>query len=270
MRRLLGINAGALILGCAICAIPIESRACVICLHKNLWNLFPPIGYWSAIGIIWFIAYSLLATIDKKDMAGMPTLLGGIVWLGAGIIAWAAFLSYIALAPFLLVCLSVWFNSWSARKKDEGFSCLPAVRGIGIIAIILMMITGFNEYANYKKMTPADFILQDRTSDARGIILKLKKEEPASIGEYRKIIAQGDYKIMGYINVMDRLSLVGDAGADMPLLMDVLARMEQNGADSFYRQEAQRPLRKLSGLTPPENATSAEWRKLWHAKSGKP
>lgn len=270
MRQPLYNKTAALILGGIVCAIPLESHACVICLHKNLWNLFPPIEHWSLIGVVWFLVYSLMTSMWNQKNSGIPSIIGGIILLFAAVIAWAAFLSYIALVPFLFVSIGAWLKSWTSDAKSEDSSFYSIARIVGTIAAILLVTTAVSDYRQYSKMTPADFVIKDRTSDARSLISKLKKEEPASIGEYRKIISQAGYQTSGYILVANRLSIIGEPQSDMPLLLDALARMEQAGAASYYRNDIQKPLQTLSGLAPPEKTSSAEWRKVWNDKTIKP
>lgn len=223
MRRGYGWRYPGLIT-CFLLIIP-AANACGVCVWAMHWNYIPPIYEWSIILPAWFLISSIMASRSGVDIAFLPKPLKGILYLCF------AFLLAAQFGPTLLVLLVVPFvrGLYGLLNRHDRTAWPPvfAKRFAWLttsVGILMLVALGHQLWLR-SHMTPVDKIMKwQGTAFSRVFEDQLRKQEPDSIPEYRRLLIDGPtfHKPLG----AQRLAEIGDPAIDLPLMGAALAKIE--------------------------------------------
>lgn len=209
-----------------------QTQACSMCVWAAADKVIPPVRIWCLISMAWFLLNSLIFSLYRVRVSIVPNILIAIVLVFAAILLGGAFLGPLPLLLLGIIPAIVFLRSFPQTNDGKWTKNLYyTVQIIGVIATIVMLGTSYKTYQIYKTRTPAQYIIQWRgTGPSLGTFEQLKRNEPASLTDYRYILEHGD----GYIlrDVAERVAIIGDLENDSKLIKKAIERI-RNTPDSF-------------------------------------
>ena len=207
-----------------------------------------------------FFCLSVAGALWGKKLPYNPKLITTIILLILIPVLGYGMWGSIALYPFLffsfLTVLSVFIDKPQNFSKSQKFH----IASIALVAITTIAFFGLREKFNPTPRTPIEMILKwGGTHSGRVALVELKRAEPESTDDYRRLLKELDGFYVG--QVAKRLAIIGDLKTDVPLLINAYERSLKDQWGSPENIEA--ALKILSGLPLPSKTTPAEWRKQW-------
>jgi len=243
----------------------VEVEACGICVTALFDRIIPPALLWCLFAIIWFLALSIVVTIHGNMIAGIPSLVPGILLVLFLVIIG---LMYIGPIGVLLLLTPYPVAAWRAFKNNDRTLNKRVKNSLKIITVIsLIAFMGLISYSAYilRVRTPSEYILRwVNTAPSRGYLKGLTKRGPEFLPDLREVIEKGNISTVAI--AVEGLADFGQSDIDVPILIRALGRYQ--GDDSFnkYSEKFGAALRKLSGLDLPDTTSSREWRKNWEKR----
>ena len=250
-------------------SLPSAAAACGVCTYAFMWNAFPPVLTWCIVGSVWFVALSWVKRATHIPSEWIPGPVASVMFVLIVLIASAwpfgPFLN-LAFLPFCVV------GSLSALRTTADN---PAhLRGrrlvmiVGAIAVACLAVGSAFAMHRAARMSPSDKILMwNDTGLARSLMARLKKGEPASAGEYRKLIAAKPS--LDAAQAAERLGDIGEPASDIPLLIAAMERADTS-EDQYLKSRTKDAVRKavaaLGKVDIPATATATQMRAAWVAK----
>ncbi len=244
-----------------------SASACGLCAASIAWQTYPPILTWSWSGLAYFLALSIISATWKIRIHYVPRL----AW--ALILVCVVWLTYFAFSgPALGLLLFAFALGGSIWTLFQGRKIHPprfrrAILIVDILAVALIAGTSSWEAIQPTQRRPVDVILRwEGTVSEMACFATLKKEEPASLEDYRAIVPRARFFAVGQAG--HRLAKIGDPKIDTLPLIDALGRA-QSRSDAYVAEDIEEALRETTGLSLPEKSSTADWRKAWMEKVGK-
>jgi hypothetical protein len=252
-------------------SLPSGVAACGVCTYAVMWNAMPPVVSWCIVGSVWFVALSWVkwaTDVPLKWISGpiASVILVLVAWMG-GMMVIGPFLSLAFLPCCIVGSLAVLMAP--AEDPDRRRS-RRLVMMVGAVAVPVLLISSAVATYRAAQMSPADIIVMwNGTSLERSLMSRLKKDEPASAGEYRKVVAAGPSYPAS--QAVGRLGEIGDAATDIPLLLDAMKRAEAC-KEMYLKPSMEEEIRKAVGklgkldIVATGTATAAQMSAAWAAK----
>jgi hypothetical protein len=201
--------------------------ACGMCAFAAFDSFMPPIFYWCAVAVLWYLTLLFIGTILKLRIPFlMPGKAGYIIVV---ICSLAALTTTGALTtlPFTLPALIVSIMAWSNIGSFKQNSTARIV--VMCISIVILLSIGFGVLWRKNILatrTDAQMYLRwSGTMTGRALEAQFKREEPVSINEYRYIIDHGNGYTISF--PAKRLGFIGDPSIDLPRLGNAMKRVDE-------------------------------------------
>jgi hypothetical protein len=234
-----------------------------------MWNVFPPVFTWCIVGSVWFVALSWVKRATHIPSKWIPGPVASVMFVLVVLIASAwPFGPFLNLA-FLPCCVVGSLSALRATADNPAhLRGRRLVMIVGAIAVACLVVGSAVAFHRAARMSPADKILMwDDTGLARSLMARLKKEEPESTGEYRKLIAAKPS--LDAAQAAERLGDLGDPASDIPLLIAAMERVEAS-EEQYLKNRTEDAVRKavaaLGKIDIETTSTAAQVRAAWAAK----
>lgn len=254
---------GVLLIAFVLVCFPGVSEACTDCSRSIAWVQFPPLVLWEKVILAWYFALVVISLIWNQKIRLVPSR------RNPGTIAGIAVLYLMRSGPVLATVflpLAIVSMVWELWKRPEGrpASMNRTIHAVGILAITTLLGSAAAEIFDPTPRTPADIVLRwEGTVSEQTAFGKMKKSEPQSASDYRRIVREGRWFAVGFAAA--RLALIGESEVDVPLMIDALDRVRE--ADREYvPSHVEEALRKMTGIKLPEDTSAEDWRAAWSAK----
>lgn len=237
-----------------------------MCTYASVWQVIPPIIPWSYISVIWFLLISFIQYFWNIALPFIPHIVISIILVSIGIVLGIYMIGPLTILPFGIFSFLSWIQINFKYNKNYTKSLLFAINTISIIAVIVGTSFGVKESIKATKMTTTDVIMMwDGTALSRELLIKLQKQEPASISEYRKLLKQWDGSDSYYYPffVFERLAIIGSPKEDVPLMLGALELTYKYKNNDYTYSHFETALKKITGLNLPENTPASKCREEW-------
>ena len=237
-----------------------NADACGGCVAAVVDRFFPPVWLWSAFAMGWFLTLSVVITMHKDTILGIPSF-GKALLLVLGLVV--AGLMVIGPLGVLLLLLSYPLVAWRTfRKNDEpklNKKLKQALKKVTVTGLACICGLIFYGIFLHSVRTPSEFILNwENTYPGRADLQELIRSGPESLPDLRIIIEKGN--ILSRAIAAEGISYLGEPDMDMPLLIRAIGKCQDN---SSCKSSVGYALKKLSGIDLPETASSQMWQEKW-------
>jgi len=218
-----------------------KALACGMCAFAAFDSNLPPIYYWCAIIVIWFIAIVALSFHFKFRVLLITNLTIAIIAIITGLVIGFALLGPISILPLAIPPFVSTIIVLAKTRKDNNNTRERKPLLLVSIVVVLLIAAGFvwrHQIMNTR--TDAQMYLKWRgTMTGRALQMKFRQQEPASINEYRYIVDHGQgYEVS---DAARRIGIIGDPKVDTPRLMNAMMRVE-----GVYKQAIKEAIDSLS------------------------
>lgn len=223
----------AAILGLLLVNSPI-AWGCGICVSAMADAVLPPIYWWAALAMLWFLASAFVSRVFQTRLPSFPRFRDAILIALVSLLLSASVLG----APLLLLLIpasAIPFGMapFSGREPFDRWGFRLSIIGVGICAIVaVIMMASWSHRIRTTRSRP-DFLLQwSGTGSERKILHRMTKEDPEPLDEYRYLYQHAGLVTASF--VAKRIGEIGDPERDIALLESRLIDLQTDyGADMF-------------------------------------
>lgn len=191
-----------------------SASACGTCVAAGLDLMIPPVLYWTALAVTWFLSMSILSTVTGHRFVGQPRLpvAVGILVLTAAV--GSAVLGPIPILPLAIPPLHAFIRATMSRPQDPELQRLRRrVVVVGLVHVAAVFVGAFLLVHTLNTRGDGEYICQwSGTAFARSRFAALMEAEPQSADEYRHIIDHGSGWLLA--QAAGRIAVVGSLAAD--------------------------------------------------------
>ena len=250
-------------------SFPSAAAACGLCTYALMWNVMPPVVTWCIVASMWFVALSWIKWATHAPLKWVPGPVASVI---LALVAWAAGILVIG-PPSSLVFLPCCIVGTIAvlkvpADKPALIRSRRLVMVVGAMAVAWLAVGSAVAIHRAARMSPADkIVMWSGTALERNLMAQLKKVEPASADEYRKVIAAEPSFVAAH--AAERLGGIGDPSSDIPLLIAAMERSDaskEQYVKSIMADAVRKAVATLGKFDIATTATAAQVRAAWIAK----
>jgi hypothetical protein len=231
-------------------------------------QLLTPIYAWFLFSLGWYLLESILITVFKKKVWGIPHIGWALViiiaftFLGGGKVGLGIMI--LLLIPECRISIASFFKKAYDIYGKKFVIAQRILGGIGCLGLLILI--AFNIYININR-TPAEFFL--RWNGTTPGIVKLRqiieKKEDALPG-LKLIIQQCDTIWLN--SIVKYILNKSQSEKDVLYLISVLDIFQEKGY-SYEARQIELRLRSLSGLNLKTDIPASNWKKAWEERKKK-
>jgi hypothetical protein len=181
--------------------------ACGSCMFMLFDRMMPPILFWCAWSLTWFLSMAILSSNVKHLIFAFVAILSGIFFFGP-----------IAIFSLVLVPIFGFFKAIVQRQKEPALGIVrKCVLVIGLAHVISAIVgTGMTVHT-LRNRTETEYVVKwSGSGHIRPQFQLLRNEEPGSIEAYRYIVQNGFGPMVS--EAAERLGSIGDPTQDVDIL----------------------------------------------------
>lgn len=249
------------------CILETSLGACSICATAAADLLFTPIYIWVLFSMGWYLLNSILITVYKAKVWGIPTiawaLLAIIILLfsGAGLLGLG--LPLLLLIPLCMISIKVFLGKTDSNRNGNFVRAQKILGGIGLLGLIVLSIVSI--YINTTR-TPAEYFLQWKgTGPGRLTLERIIRKREAGLADLRDIVRESSREETALMQIDKLFKKSNQPDKDVRYLIKLLDIMQKGyGIDNAMSIEG--VLRSLSGLNLKPGTPALDWQKAWEVK----
>lgn len=201
--------------------------ACGVCVAAMLDLVIPPVLFWSALSLTWFLSMAIVSSIAGYRFRGQPSAPWALGIAVVAVVLGGGVLGPIAVIPLALPPL---YATLRALRTTTENVALARVRQIVLLIGLVHVVAGGVGIAllvqTLRTRTDAKYICEwSGTAPGLARFRALRQQEPGSIDAYRYIVQHGSGWIVA--ETAERLGNIGDPEHDADVLR--LARTNAKG-----------------------------------------
>jgi len=214
-----------------ITTVPVGATACGLCVTAALDSFFPPITLWCLLTLSWFLAHGIVSSITGIPL-GQPPILGSVLIAFFAVALGAALLGPLVVLPLALPPLVHFVRS--ALRHDPPRQVVVAIGAFHIVAAGLLGL--YASHITHIRTDGEYIVAWSGTAPGRGKLRALQGSEPASLPDYRYVVAHGTGSSVG--EAAQRIAAISTYTADGDLLETAAKRLASDPGVTAMLQEA--------------------------------
>lgn len=216
-----------------------------MCVTAALDRSLPPILFWTAICLVWFLLNATISSVLNQPLPLTPKLPGAF---GLAVICLLIGGSFLGPLPFLLLIvppLVALLASFGANAEQAwSRSAHKSIRLVAACMFIAIIVGAIWHVSIRGQRTDGAFIVQwSGSSSAHSMFNHLRDQEPSTLPTYRYIVENGNPYYIA--ESAERIAAIGQPGEDLPRLKAALQRVKIESPDTQFPDKIQQAIRDL-------------------------
>lgn len=230
----------------------VEVQACSVCVTAFMDRVLPPIQIWCLISLSWFLLTSLISSVFKIKIFGVPKIIMALVLVFGCMVIGAGFLGPFIILPLAITPAIAFIRSFPQTNKGKwSQSAWYSVQIVGFIATIGILLTAYQTGKIYRTRTLGQYIVKwSLTGPSLSACEQLVRQEPASLTDYRYILENGKDHVLVFAG--ERIAAIGDPEEDSKRLTQTIERVRNITNTYSIVQSLEKSLQDLQSRTKKE------------------